>query len=90
MPAPRGLRVKSAGPAGVTLAWKAARGAKPAAYLVFRDGRRIARTARRSYTDTRAMPGRHRYVVAAVDARGMRTVNTLPHPSPGLCASTLP
>ena len=72
MPAPRGLRVKSVGPAGVTLAWKAPRGAKPAAYLVFRDGRRIARTNRRSYTDTRAKPGRHRYVVVAVDAKGRR------------------
>ena len=45
---------------------------KPAAYLVFRDGRRIARTNRRSYTDTRAKPGRHRYVVEAVDAKGRR------------------
>jgi uncharacterized protein (DUF1800 family) len=72
--APRGLRVKSAGPGGVTLTWKAPRGGtEPEAYLVFRDGRRIARTKRRSYTDKRAKPGRHRYVVVTVDAKGRRS-----------------
>ena len=71
--APRGLRVKSAGAAGVTLAWKAPRGGtEPEAYLVFRDGRRIARTKRRTYVDRRAKPGRHRYEVVAVDAKGRR------------------
>jgi uncharacterized protein (DUF1800 family) len=72
LPAPRGLRVKRVGPGGVTLAWRPPRGAKPAGYLVFRDGRRIARTERRSYTDTRAKPGRHRYAVVALDAKGRR------------------
>jgi uncharacterized protein (DUF1800 family) len=57
----------------VTLAWKAPRGGtEPEAYLVFRDGRRIARTKRRTYTDRRAKPGRHRYEVLAVDAKGRR------------------
>ncbi len=71
--APRGLRVKSAGAAGVALAWKAPRGGtEPEAYLIFRDGRRIARTKRRAYVDRRAKPGRHRYEVVAVDAKGRR------------------
>ena len=71
--APRGLRVKSAGPSGVTLTWKAPRGGtEPEAYLVFRDGRRIARTKRRTFTDRRAKPGRHRYEIVAVDAKGRR------------------
>ena len=72
--APRGLRVKSAGAAGVSLAWKAPRGGtEPEAYLVFRDGRRIARTKRRAYVDRRAKPGRHRYEIVAVDAKGRRS-----------------
>jgi uncharacterized protein (DUF1800 family) len=70
--APRGLRVKRVGPAGISLAWKPPRGAKPAGYLILRDGRRIARTERRRYVDARAKPGRHRYVVVAVDERGRR------------------
>jgi uncharacterized protein (DUF1800 family) len=70
--APRGLKVKRVGPAGITLAWKAPRGAKPAGYLIFRDGRRIARTERRRYVDARAKPGRHRYFVLGVDAHGHR------------------
>ncbi|HEX5618963.1 MAG TPA: DUF1800 family protein, partial [Solirubrobacteraceae bacterium] len=70
--APRGLKVKRVGPAGIVLAWKAPRGRQPAAYLIFRDGRRIARTERRRYVDTRAKPGRHRYFVLAVDAHGHR------------------
>ena len=32
--APRGLKVKRVGPAGIVLAWKAPRGAKPAGYLI--------------------------------------------------------
>ena len=72
--APRGLRVKRAGSDGVTLAWKSPRGGtEPEAYLIFRDGRRIARTKRRAYTDRRAKPGRHRYEVLAVDAKGRRS-----------------
>jgi uncharacterized protein (DUF1800 family) len=70
--APRGLKVKRVGPAGIALAWKAPRGAKPAGYLIFRDGRRIARTERRRYVDARAKPGRHRYFVLGVDAHGHR------------------
>jgi len=73
--APRGLKVKSAGPAGVVLAWKAPRGGpEPELYLVFRDGKKIGRTKRRSYKDTRAKAGRHRYHVVAVDAKGRRGV----------------
>ena len=72
--APRGLRVKRAGAAGVSLAWKAPRGGtEPEAYLIFRDGRRIARTKRRAYVDRRAKPGRHRYEVVTVDAKGRRS-----------------
>ncbi len=57
----------------MTLTWKKPRGGtEPEAYLVFRDGRRIARTKRRTYVDRRAKPGRHRYVVVAVDAKGRR------------------
>ncbi len=59
---------------GVTLAWKEPRGGtQPEAYLVFRDGRRIARTKRRVYVDRHAKPGRHRYEVVAVDAKGRRS-----------------
>jgi uncharacterized protein (DUF1800 family) len=70
--APRGLKVKRAGPAGIVLAWKAPRGTKPAAYLIFRDGRRIARRERRHYVDAHAKPGRHRYFVLGVDDHGRR------------------
>ena len=65
---------RRAGAAGVALAWKAPRGGtEPEAYLVFRDGRRIARTKRRVYVDRHAKPGRHRYEVVAVDAKGRRS-----------------
>jgi uncharacterized protein (DUF1800 family) len=40
---------------------------------VLRDGRRIARTKRRTFMDTHAGPGRHRYAVVAFDAKGRRS-----------------
>ncbi len=48
--------MKSAGAAGVVLGWAPPRGEKPAAYLVLRDGTRIARTKRRTFTDRNAPP----------------------------------
>ena len=71
--APRGLKVKRVGPAGITLAWRAPRGAKPARYLIFRDGRRIARDTHRPLSrivDTRGRAGRHRVVVRVRVADG--------------------
>ena len=94
--APRGLKVKRVGPAGITLAWKSPRGTKPAAYVVLRDGHRIARTERHSYLDRRAKPGRHRYAVVAVDAKGRRgkpskTVRArMPAPTPAPVAPAPP
>jgi uncharacterized protein (DUF1800 family) len=71
---PRSLRATRADPAGVTLRWSAPkRGLKPARYVVFRNGRVLARTTRRSYTDRKVKAGKaYRYAVRAVDAHGRR------------------
>ncbi|RKQ87267.1 uncharacterized protein DUF1800 [Solirubrobacter pauli] len=66
--APRSLKVVSAGPAGVTLRWAAPKGAKPAYYVILRDGKSLGKTTRLSFTDTRVKPERaYRYAVRAYD-----------------------
>src|SRR3954454_15141145 len=68
--APRSLRATSVGPGGVTLRWTAPKGAKPAHYLVVRDGKSLGKTTRGTYTDTTVKPGTtYRYAVRALDAR---------------------
>ncbi len=71
--APQAPKVMSVGPAGVTLRWSAPKGTKPAAYQVLRDGRVLARTTHRSFTDTGVMPGKtYRYAIRGVDSHGRR------------------
>src|SRR4051812_31519332 len=66
--APRSLRVASVAPAGVTLRWSAARGPKPAHYVILRDGKSLGKTTRTTYTDTKVKPGKtYRYSVRAYD-----------------------
>src|SRR5918997_4579353 len=68
--APRSLKVASVGPAAVTLKWTAPRGAKPARYLVLRDGKTLGKVSRTSYTDSKVTPGKtYRYTVRALDSR---------------------
>jgi uncharacterized protein (DUF1800 family) len=68
--APRSLRAISVGVAGVTLKWTAPKGAKPAHYLILRDGKSLGKTTRNSYTDSKVKPGQtYRYTVRALDER---------------------
>ena len=64
----RGREGRGARPGGVTLKWSAPKGAKPAHYVVLRDGKSIGKTTteRRSRTP-RSMPGKtYRYAVRAL------------------------
>ncbi len=57
----------------MTLRWTAPKGRRPAHYLVLRDGRVLAHTTHRSYTDRTVKAGKtYRYAVRGVDARGRR------------------
>ena len=56
--APRSVKVASAGPGGITLKWAAPKGAKPAHYVIFRDGKSLGKTTRSSFTDTKVVPGK--------------------------------
>src|SRR4051794_16372881 len=68
--APRALKATKVLANGVTLKWAAPKGAKPAQYVVLRDGRAIGRTKRTSFTDGKVKAGRtYRYSVRALDAR---------------------
>jgi uncharacterized protein (DUF1800 family) len=61
------------GPHGVTLRWSAPKGTKPAIYQVLRNGRVLARTTHRSFTDATVKPGRtYRYAIRGLDAHGRR------------------
>ncbi|MBE2315510.1 DUF1800 family protein [Solirubrobacter sp. CPCC 204708] len=52
----------------MTLKWAAPKGAKPAYYVVVRDGKSLGRTTRASFTDTTVKAGRtYRYAVRAYD-----------------------
>ena len=64
--APRSVKVASAGPGGITLKWAAPKGAKPAHYVIFRDGKSLGKTTRSSFTDTKVVPGKtYRYAIRA-------------------------
>jgi len=66
--APRSLKVASAGSGGVTLRWAAPKGAKPAYYVILRDGKSLGKTSRSSFTDTKVTAGKtYRYAVRAYD-----------------------
>ena len=42
------------------------KGAKPAHYVIFRDGKSLGKTTRSSFTDTKVVPGKtYRYAVRA-------------------------
>lgn len=73
---PSGLQgTKGAG--GVKLAWAASTdGSGSVKYEVLRDDRVIAIASSRSYTDTSAAAGEHRYFVRAVDGAGNRSAST--------------
>lgn len=73
---PSGLQgSKTAG--GVKLTWNASTDASGSVkYEVLRDDRVIAITNSRSYTDTSASAGEHRYFVRAVDEPGNRSAST--------------
>src|SRR5688500_14198743 len=67
--APRALKTSSVGSGGVTLRWTAPKGAKPAYYVVLRDGKSLGKTTRTSFTDSKVKAGRtYRYSVRAYDA----------------------
>lgn len=66
--APRSLKVASVGTGGVTLRWAAPKGAKPAYYVILRDGKSLGRTTRSSFTDTKVTAGKtYRYAIRAYD-----------------------
>ena len=71
--APRALKTSNVGHAGVTLRWKAPNGAKPAYYVVLRDGKSLGKTTRTSFTDSKVKPGRtYRYSVRGYDSAKRR------------------
>src|SRR4051812_50013257 len=73
LPAPRAPEAASAGFAPVTLRWKAPKGAKPAKYVVLRDGHAVATTTHRSYTDHKGKAGHtYRYAIAGGDGHRRR------------------
>src|SRR3954453_22319728 len=68
--APRSLKATNVVPGGVTLRWSAPKGAKPAHYLILRDGKSLGRTSRTAFTDTKVKAGTtYRYAVRALDGR---------------------
>ena len=69
--APRSLKASKVGPAGVTLRWNAPKGgAKPAYYVVLRDGKSLGKVKTTSYTDSKVGQGRtYRYAVRAYDSK---------------------
>src|SRR3954454_8501030 len=69
LPAPRSLKATKALADGVTLRWAAPKGAKPAQYVVLRDGKAIAKTKRTTFTDRKVKAGAtYRYSVRALDS----------------------
>ena len=56
--APRSLKTGSVSATAVTLKWSAPKGAKPAYYVVIRDGKAIAKTTRPTYTDRKVKAGK--------------------------------
>jgi uncharacterized protein (DUF1800 family) len=69
LPAPRSLKATKVLADGVTLRWAAPKGAKPAQYVVLRDGKAIAKTKRTTFTDRKVKAGAtYRYSVRALDS----------------------
>ena len=69
---PHGLRITAISATAVTLAWHpAARGPRAARYEILRDGRRIGRTRRPTFTDRTGRAGHsYRYAVRAIGGSG--------------------
>src|SRR4051812_12946416 len=68
--APRSLKASGLTSSGVTLQWGAPKGAKPAHYVVLRDGKQLAKTSRTTFTDHKVAAGKtYRYSVRAYDAK---------------------
>src|SRR6478752_3486687 len=68
--APRSLRTTSIKASGVTLKWSAPKGAKPAYYVVYRDGKSVGKTTKLTYTDKKVKAGRtYRYSVRPYDKK---------------------
>src|SRR3954447_13007621 len=68
--APRSLKATNVASGGVTLKWTAPKGAKPAHYVILRDGKSLGKTAHNRYTDSKVTPGAtYRYTVRALDGR---------------------
>src|SRR3954452_17446512 len=68
--APRSLRTSSIKASGVTLKWSAPKGAKPAYYVVYRDGKSVGKTTKLTYTDKKVTAGKtYRYSVRSYDKR---------------------
>ena len=66
--APRSFKTTSVSATAVTLKWSAPKGAKPAYYVVLRDGKAIAKTTKPTYTDRKVKAGKtYRYAVRAYD-----------------------
>src|SRR4051794_22652489 len=68
--APRAFKTSAVSAAGVTLKWNAPKGAKPAYYVVLRDGKAIGKTSKRTFTDKKVKAGTtYRYSVRGYDKR---------------------
>ena len=66
--APRSFKAASVSATQVKLKWSAPKGAKPAYYVVYRDGRSIGKTTRREFTDKKVKAGKtYRYAVRGFD-----------------------
>src|SRR4051794_13203045 len=69
--APRSLKASGVASSRVTLKWSAPKGAKPARYVVLRDGKSLGKVTHTSYTDHKVVAGKtYRYTVRAVDKHG--------------------
>ena len=68
--APRSLKTSSIKASSVTLKWRAPKGAKPAYYVVYRDGKSIGKTTKLTYTDKKVKVGKtYRYSVRSYDKK---------------------
>jgi uncharacterized protein (DUF1800 family) len=72
-PPPTGLSVKAERPGRVVLRWKAPKTrtkAKPASYLVLRNGKKLGTTTKTTYLDRSAAPGKtYSYTVTSLDKK---------------------
>src|SRR3954471_7123123 len=66
--APRSFKAGAVAADRVTLKWSAPKGAKPAYYVVMRDGKAIGKTTKRTFTDKKVKAGKtYRYSVRGYD-----------------------